>query len=394
MDKARREARRSSIVRQRGNSRKSGAGSVSLDQRTICDDARVIERVFVESRWWQDDPVTRNLPSIGEVTDEGWLVVRFGRGPTLPLSMRRPVQSVFVCTRSNPTTGTSMTWIIWLGVALGTIAAAITGLSVYGAARWADSTRRLLLRLESTRLPATTSRYDAHELEGLPAPVKRYFRAVLKDSQAVISAATVEHIGTFNLKLPGEQWIPFTSKQRVVTRRSGFVWNARIAMFPGIAVYVHDAYVGGEGILNPAILGLFSLAGQIEPRVLAQGEFVRFFAEAAWYPTALLPRQRVVWESVDDRSAKATLVDGALSVTMLVRFNEADLIESVRVEARAAVVGKDSVMTPWEARMSNYQVRDGILVPLTGEASWLRVDGRKPYWRGTITSLTYEFSNS
>ena len=286
-----------------------------------------------------------------------------------------------------------MTWIIWLGLALAAIVAAVIGLSVYGVARWAASTKRLMLRLESTRLPATTSRYDAHELEGLPAPVKRYFRAVLKDGQAIISAATVEHIGTFNLKSPGEQWKPFTSTQRVVTRRSGFVWNARIAMVPGIAVYVHDAYVGGEGILNPAILGLFSLAGQIEPGVLAQGEFVRFFAEAAWYPTALLPSQGVHWEAVDDRSAKATLVDATLSVTMLVSFNEADLIESLHVEARAAVVGKDIVMMPWEARMSNYQERNGMLVPLTGEASWLHLDGRKPYWRGTITSLTYEFSD-
>ena len=56
--------------------------------------------------------------------------------------------------------------------------------------------------------------------------------------------------------------------------------------------------------------------------------------------------------------------------------NEADLIESVSVEARAAIVGKAIVMTPWEGRMSNYQMRDGMLIPLTGEASWLRPEGR------------------
>jgi hypothetical protein len=79
---------------------------------------------------------------------------------------------------------------------------------------------------------------------------------------------------------------------------------------------------------------------------------------------------------------------------MLVNFGEADLIESVRVEARAAMVGKAIVMTPWEARMSNYQMRDGMLVPLTGEASWLGPKGRAPYWRGTISSLSYEFYKS
>lgn len=287
-----------------------------------------------------------------------------------------------------------MSWILWLGLALAAIAAIIAGLAAYGAARWADATRALLRRLEGARLPATTPRYDAHELEGLPAPVKRYFRSVLKDGQPIIAAATVEHIGTFNLNPTNEQWKPFTSKQRVLTRRPGFVWNARIAMMPGIAVYVHDAYVDGEGILNPAILGLFSLARQIDARDLAEGEFMRFFAEAGWYPTALLPSQGVHWAALDDHFATATLMDGKVSVTMLVSFNEAGLIESVCFEARAALEGNTVVATPWEGRWSNYQERDGMLVPLTAEASWLRLDGRKPYWRGTITSITYEFSKT
>ena len=287
-----------------------------------------------------------------------------------------------------------MTWINGLVLALVAIATVMVALVAYGTVRWADSTKLLVLRLEGARMPAITSRYDAHELDSLPAPVERYFRAVLTDGQPIVSAVTVEHTGTFNLKQPGEQWKPFTSRQRVVTRRPGFVWNARIAVVPGLNVFVHDAYVDGEGILNPAILGLLSLADPVEAGVLAQGEFVRFFAETAWYPTALLPSQGVHWDAVDDRSAKATLADGKVSVTMLVKFNGADLIESVRVAARAAMVGKAVVMTPWEGRMSNYQMRDGMLIPLTCEAAWLRPEGRAPYWRGTISSLNYEFYKS
>ena len=287
-----------------------------------------------------------------------------------------------------------MTWINGLVLALVAIAAVTVALVAFGTVRWADSTKRLVLRLEGARMPAITSRYDAHELDSLPAPVERYFRAVLTDGQPIVSAVTVEHTGTFNLKQPGEQWKPFTSRQRVVTRRPGFVWNARIAVVPGLNVFVHDAYVDGEGILNPAILGLLSLADPVEAGVLAQGEFVRFFAETAWYPTALLPSQGVHWDAVDDRSAKATLADGKVSVTMLVKFNGADLIESVRVAARAAMVGKAVVMTPWEGRMSNYQMRDGMLIPLACEAAWLRPEGRAPYWRGTISSMTYEFYKS
>lgn len=284
-----------------------------------------------------------------------------------------------------------MAWIRGLGLALGSIAAVTYGLAAYGAACWTESTRRLVLRLDGTRLRAMTPRYDEKELEGLPAPVQRYFRAVLKDGQPIVAAAKVEHIGTFNLKLSGEQWKPFTSNQWVVTRGPGFVWNGRIAMFPGLAVYVHDAYVAGEGILNPAVLGLVSLATPIDARMLAEGELMRFFAETAWYPTALLPSQGIRWEAVDDRCAKATLVDGTITVEMRLTFNEAGLIESGLFGARAALVGKSIVMMPWEVRLSNYQDRDGMLVPLTGEAAWLRPEGRAPYWRGTIAALTYEY---
>ena len=49
-------------------------------------------------------------------------------------------------------------------------------------------------------------------------------------------------------------------------------------------------------------------------------------------------------------------------------------------------------MLPWEGRMSNYQERHGMRVPLTGEAAWLTPDGRKPYWRGTIVSVVYELA--
>src|SRR6202165_1268834 len=132
-----------------------------------------------------------------------------------------------------------MLWVTGLVVAVAVLGAAAFGLAAYGNARWAESTRTLLGRLEAARLPPTASHYDARELEGLPAPVQRYFGAVLKDGHRIIIAATVEHIGTFNLSQDGEKWKPFTSQQRVVTRRPGFLWNARIKIGPGLAVRVH-----------------------------------------------------------------------------------------------------------------------------------------------------------
>ena len=75
---------------------------------------------------------------------------------------------------------------------------------------------------------------------------------------------------------------------------------------------MRDAYVAGEGLLYAAPLGLFTVMDVSGQPGVAEGELMRFFAEAAWYPTALLPSQGVRWEAMDDRTARATLADGEL----------------------------------------------------------------------------------
>lgn len=261
----------------------------------------------------------------------------------------------------------------------------------YGSIRWQSATKEMHAKLESARLPIGAKAYSPNELIGLPAPVQRYFRAVLKDGQPMVEAVSVDHTGTFNMSESGEQWKPFTSTQRVITQRPGFEWEGRIKMMPGLTVRVHDAYIAGEGILHATLFGLLSLVNLHGTLDVAQGELMRFFAEAAWYPTALLPSQGVRWEEVDDTSAKATLRDCEITLTMLFRFNENNLIESVRAEARGRTVGGKVIATPWEGRWKQYELRDGMHIPLNGEVVWMLPEGPKPYWRGHITSLTYEF---
>ena len=188
------------------------------------------------------------------------------------------------------------------------------------------------------------------------------------------------------------RWKPFTSDQKVVTQRPGFDWDGHVAMMPGVPVWVHDAYVAGEGILHASLLGLFSVVEMRGTGDVAEGELMRFFAEAAWYPTALLPSQSVRWEAVDDRSAYATLTEGDISITMLFTFNEQGLIETVRAEARGRTVVDKVVPTPWQGRFWNYQERGGMRVPLDGEVAWMLPEGAMPYWRGRITKIAYEFA--
>jgi hypothetical protein len=284
-----------------------------------------------------------------------------------------------------------MTWLNGLLLIGASLALVVVGLVALGKQRWAASTRDLKARLEAGCLPVAQGRYDPRELDGLPAPVQRYFRAVLKDGQPFIAAATIQLAGTINLSATGQAWKRFTSTQRVVTRRPGFLWDAQVAMAPGVPVRVVDSYIAGEGHLRAAALGLFTVAEAHGGGEIARGELMRWLGEAAWVPTALLPSQGVSWQAVDGVSASATIVEGPFTLTLLFGFDGAGLIVSVRAAARGAGVGKDMVMLPWECTLSDYRPQDGMLLPMAGEAAWLRPEGRKAYFIGGVVSMRHEF---
>ncbi len=293
-----------------------------------------------------------------------------------------------------------MNWLKWSVLLL--VVLLIFGICAigYGSWAWEREAKLITARLEAARMPPTLAstlkptpaRYDARELQGLPAPVQRYFRKALTDGQPIIAAATLEQIGTFNMSETAEKWKPFTAKQRVITQRPGFDWDARIKMFPGVAAHIHDAYIAGHGMLRGAVWGLIPVVNMPDDAQLQQGEFMRYFMEALWYPTALLPSQGMRWEAIDDKSARATLSDGAISVTLTFGFLQDGLIGSARAESRGRLVNGVASGAPWQGKFWNYALRNGMQVPLEGEVAWVMPDGIKPYYRGKLTSLVFEFA--
>lgn len=281
-------------------------------------------------------------------------------------------------------------WFPLLALLVGILAIAWIAMATYGAHRWQQGTAALRARLEATRVAILPARVDFADLLGLPAPVARYLRTVLREGQPLVAAVDFAHDGTFDMGETTVQWKAFTSTQRVVTQRPGFDWDGRIAMFPGVPARVHDAYVAGEGILIAAVFGLLTVADQRGGRALAEGELMRYLAEAAWYPTALLPSQGVRWEAVDANSARATLRDGAIAATLLFEFGADGLVAGVSSPARGRMVGGTVVPTPWRGRFWSYAEREGLRVPLEGEVAWVLPDGPKPYWRGRLRTVTYE----
>jgi hypothetical protein len=263
---------------------------------------------------------------------------------------------------------------------------------VYGRIHWRNRTQALHQRLTAERQPVQPIVYDPNELANLPAPVQRYLQTVLTPGQPMIESLQMRHSGQFSLSETVPKWVPFTSEQVTQMRRIGFDWVSYIKMAPRIPCFVHDAYINGAGLLHATAFGLVTLAKMQDTPEVNQGELLRFLAEAAWYPTMLLPSQGVVWKAIDDHCASATLTDNGTTVTLEFRFGDDHLIQSVYAAKRYRTVHGQLVTTPWQGRFWNYEKRSDILIPIAGEVAWLLPDQALPYWRGQLETITYECS--
>ncbi|MGM3306042.1 DUF6920 family protein [Anabaena sp. WFMT] len=283
-------------------------------------------------------------------------------------------------------------WIKWIANTGIFIIVCLVIAAIYGGYRWQLDTDKLRAKLTNGRRTIKPQIYDQKEIEGLPAPVQRFFRTVLKDGQAIVAAVKFSQQGQFNLSETEAKWSPFTATQFVITQRLGFDWDARIQMAPGLNAFVHDTYLLGEGNLHASLLGLFTVMKMSVTPELNQGELLRLFAEAVWYPTALLPSQGVSWEAIDDTSARGTLTNGTTTVSLVFQFNAEGAISTIRAEARYRMDGDKLTAMPWNGRFWNYTVQNGMLIPLEGEVGWEHPEGTRLYFQGKIAEINYEFA--
>jgi hypothetical protein len=163
---------------------------------------------------------------------------------------------------------------MWPIIIVISILIVIVTILIFGSIHWQNNTKVLRQQLNPANRPIQPSIYDRRELENLPAPVQRYFDAVLTPRQAMIVKMQAFHTGQFSLSETQPQWVPFHSEQLTRMHPVGFDWDGRIRIAPGIQCFVHDAYVAGEGILHATLFGLFTLTKLQGTPEIAQGELL------------------------------------------------------------------------------------------------------------------------
>ena len=258
------------------------------------------------------------------------------------------------------------------------VAAPVLGIAL--ARAWAArQLRRDVRQLFAATSKSPASTYHETQLDGLPAPVQRYFRHVLTEGQPYLHGLRLRHTGQFKTDLK-KDWIAIKGEQYITADPPGFIWQGTTSQF-----IVRDEYTAGRGSLTVRLLGAVPVVRGAGPHY-DQGELQRWLSEIPWLPTSLLPSKLVSWTAIDNQSARLALTFAGTAVALVVRFNERDEIEQCETQRYFG----DAQLLPWVSRYQHYRRWHGVLIPTEAEACWV-VDGqRQPYARFVVRELEYE----
>lgn len=223
-----------------------------------------------------------------------------------------------------------------------------------------------------------TKYFNNSQLEGLPAPVKRYFQYALKDGMQYPSSLRLKHGGFFKLG-KDKDWIKIKGEQYFTAEKPGFAWIGKTKLFNA-----HDTYINSKGNLSVYLFGLLKIV-KSEGETINQAELLRWLGESVWMPTNLLPRKGLRWEGIDEKSAKLTFEYGGQEIYYIVDFNEQWQIVQVKTKR---YIDKENLEI-WVGNLENYKEINGMMVPTEIEAKWLLESGEYSYARFKVHTFEY-----
>lgn len=234
-----------------------------------------------------------------------------------------------------------------------------------------------LLFSQSSSISAKNFSYD--QLSGLPEPVQKYFKNALKEGQHYISYVRLKHDGRFKTG-QDKDWVTISGEQYFTNQKPGFIWKGTTSI-----ATAYDSYLSDKGRLRVVLLNLLKVAdGQGES--FDQGELLRWLGESFWFPTNLLPSERLKWSPIDSSSAKLSFQHHGFSLDYTVIFNNKNEVESIETQ-RFMQEGR---LESWLGEFSDYQEINGILIPTVIKASWLLQEGKHTYVDFHLKDIEYD----
>lgn len=245
-------------------------------------------------------------------------------------------------------------------------------------------------RMEWARLmalqPATPAVYDPAMVIDLPEPARRFFNFAIKPGTPLLTVAEIDMGGEFSLGTRrNPDYRPMEATQ-ILAAPAGFVWKARM---PGV-IPVSGSDTGRWTRFR--IFGLIPVARMGGDSDHDRAAYGRYVAEAVfWTPAAVLPGPGVVWEALDEDTARVTVTQNNLSQTVDI---------NVDAEGRPVVVQfmrwsnanpeRTHRLQPFGGKLSDFREVQGFRIPFNVEAAKMfGTDEQFVFFRAGVTAVRF-----
>jgi hypothetical protein len=225
-------------------------------------------------------------------------------------------------------------------------------------------------------------------LGNLPEPVKRYLERALPDPDRRVAVVRLSQHGELRRSVDSRRWMPFEGTQVISPDVTAFMWNAKVEVAPFVHVRVLDSLFAGGGRGEVVLQSAIGVAQDSGTPELTSGALHRFLAEAVWYPWALLPSLHLHWTGIDAHRALATLTAHGTAVSLEFSFSDRGEVTRIYTPGRWGSFDGGYARLAWEGHFSDYQYRDGVLIPLQGEVGWIRDGALQLVWKGAIEAFS------
>jgi hypothetical protein len=188
--------------------------------------------------------------------------------------------------------------------------------------------------------------------------------------------------GRIKRKIDTESWMSFTATQTISTHECAFDWRARAGAFGMVSA--RDALKNGEPQFDILALGFIPIARAEHSSALMRGELMRYLAELAWAPHAILFNAELRWREDGPNRLVVSAGVGETTAEVLLSLDSDGRIAEGFAPDRPRSATAPYLPTPWRGRFSDYRRHGNMWLPFAGEVAW-EIDGKEAcYWQGRI----------
>jgi hypothetical protein len=134
---------------------------------------------------------------------------------------------------------------------------------------------------------------------------------------------------------------------------------------------------------------LIPIGRRTDPQVLTS-QLVRNLGELAWLPAFVLVDPSLTWADAGDTAVEVRSSAGDREVMVRFEFDDQGDIARAYSRARPFDVPGGYAEAPWYYEFRDHREVGGVRIPTEAIAGFEYRDGPREYFRGRITSVTFE----